>query len=557
MNKRDHLQALREADAYMEKVKDEVQKHPWRQDYHYSPTVGWINDPCGLVQIDGYYHMLCQHYPFSGAWGMMYLSHARSKDLVHWERLPEAVAPSEPYDYWDEKHGGVYTCCGIDDEGVYKIIYTGHTEAFGQVECLATAEDAYLTGQVSNFRRRPSHQYFSLKDEGAVIQATIWAGVFKKLGFELEEGMKINVIGRVQIYEPSGSYSIIIEKAEPDGIGALAIQFEQLRKKLTAEGYFDDRHKQALPNFVKKIGVVTSPSGAVIRDIITTVSRRFPGVEILLFPTKVQGEGAAQEIAENIQKANQRDDLDLLIVGRGGGSIEDLWAFNEEIVVQSIFESRLPVISSVGHETDTTLADFVADRRAATPTAAAELATPVSKADTLVWIRERQNRAYQACLRRIQYNQERLAKLSQSVVFRQPERLYDGYLQKLDRLTTRLETFMSQDFERKQKEAELLRQRLQVLNLLTSVQNYQDRRESLQRLLVTTTKNTINGKRVRLEKAHDALLSLDTSRIVARGYAIVKKDDKPLTSTKNITEGDQLTVQMRDGELEVEVKNVN
>ena len=193
-------------------------------------------------------------------------------------------------------------------------------------------------------------------------------------------------------------------------------------------------------------------------------------VEILLFPTKVQGEGAAQEIAENIQKANQRDDLDLLIVGRGGGSIEDLWAFNEEIVVQSIFESRLPVISSVGHETDTTLADFVADRRAATPTAAAELATPVSKADTLVWIRERQNRAYQACLRRIQYNQERLAKLSQSVVFRQPERLYDGYLQKLDRLTTRLETFMSQDFERKQKKAELLKQRLQGLNLLSSVQ---------------------------------------------------------------------------------------
>ena len=419
-------------------------------------------------------------------------------------------------------------------------------------------ERVYLTGQVSNFRRRPSHQYFSLKDEGAVIQATIWAGVFKKLGFELEEGMKINVVGRVQIYEPSGSYSIIIEKAEPDGIGALAIQFEQLRKKLTAEGYFDDRHKQALPNFVKKIGVVTSPSGAVIRDIITTVSRRFPGVEILLFPTKVQGEGAAQEIAENIQKANQRDDLDLLIVGRGGGSIEDLWAFNEEIVVQSIFESRLPVISSVGHETDTTLADFFADRRAATPTAAAaELATPVSKADTLVWIRERQNRAYQACLRRIQYNQERLAKLSQSVVFRQPERLYDGYLQKLDRLTTRLETFMSQDFARKQKEAELLRQRLQGLNLLTSVQNYQDRRESLQRLLVTTTKNTMNGNRVRLEKAQDALLSLDTSRIVARGYAIVKKDDKPLTSTKNITEGDQLTVQMKDGELEVEVKNVN
>ena len=239
-------------------------------------------------------------------------------------------------------------------------------------------ERVYLTGQVSNFRRRPNHQYFSLKDEQAVIQATMWAGTFKKLDFELEEGMKINVVGRVKIYEPSGSYSIIIEKAEPDGIGALAIQFEQLKKKLTEAGYFDERHKQPLPQFVKKIGVVTSPSGAVIRDIITTVSRRFPGVEILLFPTKVQGEGASQEVAANIALANEREDLDLLIVGRGGGSIEDLWAFNEEVVVQAIFESRLPVISSVGHETDTTLADFVADRRAATPQEAASLATPVT-----------------------------------------------------------------------------------------------------------------------------------------------------------------------------------
>ncbi|MBM9832640.1 exodeoxyribonuclease VII large subunit, partial [Enterococcus faecalis] len=197
-------------------------------------------------------------------------------------------------------------------------------------------------------------------DEHAVIQATIWGGVYQKLGFELEEGMKINVVGRVQLYEPGGSYSIVIEKAEPDGIGALAIQFEQLKKRLGDEGLFKAEWKQPLPQFPKKIGVVTSPSGAVIRDIITTVSRRFPGVEILLFPTKVQGEGSAPAVVANIQKANHRQDLDVLIIGRGGGSIEDLWAFNEESVVRAIFESRLPVISSVGHETDTTLADFVA-----------------------------------------------------------------------------------------------------------------------------------------------------------------------------------------------------
>lgn len=418
-------------------------------------------------------------------------------------------------------------------------------------------ERVYLTGQVSNFRRRPNHQYFSLKDEGAVIQATMWSGVFKKLGFDLEEGMKINVVGRVQIYEPSGSYSIIIEKAEPDGIGALAVQFEQLRKKLTQAGYFDERHKQGLPNFIEKIGVITSASGAVIRDIITTVDRRFPGVEILLFPTKVQGEGAAQEIATTIARANQRQDLDLLIVGRGGGSIEDLWAFNEEIVVEAIFESHLPVISSVGHETDTTLADFVADRRAATPTAAAELATPVSKTDTIAWISERQNRAYQALLGRIQLNQERLTKLSQSLVFRQPERLYDAHLQRVDRLTSTLQTVMHQSIQRAHQEQALLWQRLQSLTPLAQVERYQESQAALYYRLAHAGQHIYRNQSARFDKAQDALLSLDTSRIVARGYAIVHKNQKTITSTEDLHEGDLLSLEMKDGKVEVEVKNVN
>ncbi|MGV3010324.1 exodeoxyribonuclease VII large subunit [Streptococcus thoraltensis] len=416
-------------------------------------------------------------------------------------------------------------------------------------------ERVYLTGQVSNFRRRPNHQYFSLKDENAVIQATMWAGQFKKLGFDLEEGMKINVIGRVQLYEPSGSYSVIIEKAEPDGIGALALQFEQLKKKLTTAGYFDDKHKQPLPQFPKKIGVVTSPSGAVIRDIITTISRRFPGVNILLFPTKVQGEGAAQEVAANIAKANETEDLDLLIIGRGGGSIEDLWAFNEEIVVEAIFESRLPIISSVGHETDTTLADFVADRRAATPTAAAELATPISKADILAWIGERKQRAYQATLRQLKWQEDRLNQLRQSVIFRQPERLYDGISQKLDHLTSRLTQLMTNELNQAQQQERLLNQRLLTTGLSERVNRYDERLAVLNRLLMSNMTSVYDGKVNRFEKAQDALLSLDTTRIVARGYAIVQKDQKAITSISDVKKGDHLSIRMKDGQIEVEVEN--
>lgn len=417
-------------------------------------------------------------------------------------------------------------------------------------------ERVYLTGEVSNFRRRPTHQYFSLKDEKAVIQATIWGGVYKNLGFELEEGMKINVIGRVQLYEPSGSYSIVIEKAQPDGVGALAIRFEQLKKALAQEGLFNPEWKQVLPQFVQKIGVITSPSGAVIKDIITTVSRRFPGVEIILYPTKVQGEGAAQEVAANIQAANQREDLDVLIVGRGGGSIEDLWAFNEEIVVRAIFESRIPIISSVGHETDTTLADFVADRRAATPTAAAELATPVTKADILAWIGERENRAYQAALRAIKQRQERLEKSSKSVIFRQPERLYDGYLQKLDGLTTHLQSAMRQTYRENLNAERILSQRLRSLDLQGRLISLREKIQQQERLLRSNMANNYDQKVAKADKLMEALTMLDTSRIVARGYAMVEQGGHVIDSVAKIDKKEAMTIRMRDGQVHVEVKDV-
>lgn len=414
----------------------------------------------------------------------------------------------------------------------------------------------YLKGQISNFRQRPSHQYFSIKDEGAAISATMWASQYKKLGFALENDMQVNVIGRVQIYEKTGNYSIIIEEVIPDGVGALALQFEQLKKKLQQAGYFDSKHKQALPRFVKRVGVVTSSSGAVIHDIQTTVARRFPGVDITLFPTKVQGDGAAASVASNIAKANARQDLDVLIVARGGGSMEDLWAFNEEQVVQAIFESRLPVISSVGHETDTTLSDLVSDARAATPTAAAELATPVTKVDLLAHLNELQGRSLRATSQRINQQQERLARVMNSVFFRQPERLYDGYLQKLDQLQEKLIQCLRQQYLEQRNRLAQASQGLNPQLLAQRVAYCQERLQQNKRLMKSALGQQYDSSLARFEKAQETLLSLDTTRIVSRGYAIVKQEARIVSSVKNLQPGDQLSLDMKDGQVAVEVKDV-
>ncbi|KAF6609989.1 MULTISPECIES: exodeoxyribonuclease VII large subunit [unclassified Lactococcus] len=393
-------------------------------------------------------------------------------------------------------------------------------------------ERVYLTGEISNFRRRPNHQYFALKDEGAVIQATMWAGQFRKLDFELEEGMKVLAVGRISIYPPSGSYSINIESLVPDGVGALAVKFEQLKKKLTAEGLFEQRWKQTLPQFSKKIAVVTSPSGAVIRDIITTVQRRFPMSQIILYPTKVQGQGSAEEIAGNIRRANQCGDFDVMIIGRGGGSIEDLWGFNEEIVVRAIFESRIPIISSVGHETDVTLADFVADSRAATPTAAAELATPNTKVDLINWANEQEKRLFNRLTHLIKIRRERVDKLSQSIVFRQPERLYDGHLQKLDRLCERLSVLTE-----------------------NKVANMKHRYELSAGKLIPTYGKIVEAKKNKTEQLYQSLLLLDISKIKARGFSLVTDEKgKIIKSVSDVKKGQTLDVELTDGKVIVEVK---
>ncbi|MEY8513551.1 exodeoxyribonuclease VII large subunit [Lactococcus taiwanensis] len=393
-------------------------------------------------------------------------------------------------------------------------------------------ERVYLTGEISNFRQRPNHQYFALKDESAVIQATMWAGQFRKLDFRLEEGMKVLAVGRISIYPPSGSYSINIERLIPDGVGALAVKFEQLKKKLTAEGLFEAKWKQPLPAFSRKIAVVTSPSGAVIRDIITTVQRRFPMSQLVVYPTKVQGNGAAEEIATNIRRANARGDFDVMIIGRGGGSIEDLWGFNEESVVRAIFESRIPIISSVGHETDVTLADFVADHRAATPTAAAELATPTTRLDLLNWASEQEKRMTNQLTHLISVRRERVEKLSASVVFRQPERLYDGHVQKLDRLTERLSSLTT-----------------------TKVTQVQHRFELAADRLVPAYAKILDRQKNKVAQLYQSLLLLDLSKIKARGFSVVTNDHgKIIKSVNEVEKGETLHLDFVDGKVEVEVK---
>lgn len=241
----------------------------------------------------------------------------------------------------------------------------------------STFEKISIEGEISNFKSHGSgHWYFNLKDEGAVINCTMWKGVNNYVFFTPEDGMKVIVTGRITVYPPRGSYQIDVRSMKPSGVGELQAAFERLKKKLYEQGLFDQEHKKSIPTFPQKIGLVTAPEGAAVKDMISVAQRRYPLVELLIAPTKVQGAGAAENIVEHIHKLNLLKDIDVIILARGGGSIEDLWAFNEEIVARAIYKSKIPIISGVGHEVDFTIADFVADLRAPTPSVAMELATP-------------------------------------------------------------------------------------------------------------------------------------------------------------------------------------
>ena len=411
----------------------------------------------------------------------------------------------------------------------------------------------YLTGEISNFRLRPTHQYFSLKDENAIISATMFQSAFKKIQFRPEEGMKVLVIGKVSVFEKSGQYQINIEHMEPDGVGALYLAYEQLKKKLEAEGLFS-LPKKPIPQFPKKIAILTSESGAVIQDIQTTVARRFPIVQLVLYPTVVQGVHAVNSILKNLDLVEQ-EDYDVVIIGRGGGSIEDLWAFNEEPVVRRVAELSIPVISSVGHETDTTLIDFVSDMRAATPTAAAEIATPVLM-EIHQQLRNLQTRLEQALSRQLQIKRERMQALANASIFQNPERIYQVYQQRVDQLEMRLQQMMQQSVQHKRQQLVKHQHRLELGSPSRRVQTEKQALQYLAKRLEQAQGQLMKDKKQQFQRAIQQLDLLSPLKIMNRGYGILQQEETIIKSVDQLEVNQELTIQLVDGTVRSKVTSV-
>ena len=374
-------------------------------------------------------------------------------------------------------------------------------------------EEVLLEGEISNFKHNSrGHFYFTLKDDGAQISATMFATYASRVKFEPEDGMKVYVRGNVSVYEPSGTYQINVKEIKTSGLGDLYIAYEKLKKELEEEGFFDAAHKKPIPRFPKTIGVITSPTGAAIRDIINTIKRRYPITSVILYPAIVQGDNAKDDICNQIRRANFDNLCDVLIVGRGGGSIEDLWAFNERVVAEAIYNSEIPIISAVGHEVDFTIADFVADIRAATPTAGAEIATPNVDA-----LKDNIDFYQRTLTKRITYilneAKMRLSNYDRMIEARNPKTILKHKRDILNNDTIRLNMLIHNVLVKKKHEFDILKNSLDNLNPLA---------------------------------------------IMDKGYSINKVNGKIITDVKDVNVGDTLESEFKNGKVVskvVEVRN--
>ncbi len=393
-------------------------------------------------------------------------------------------------------------------------IFTVH-EITEYIKTLLTGDpllnDLWVTGEVSNFHHHNSgHMYFTLKDSSTSIKSLIFRSNNRNLKFELEDGLKVNAHGYIGIYEPRGDYQFYIDKIEPSGKGALYLAFEQLKARLADEGLFAEEIKKEIPILPKKIGILTSPTGAALRDILSVIRRRFDGLSLLIVPSLVQGEKASYQLVNGLEYLNSRTDIDLIIITRGGGSLEDLWPFNEEIVARAIYDSSVPVISGVGHETDFTISDFAADLRAPTPSAAAELAI-----STRLELEKNLTNLYSRLFNNIKYiidnKRAKLESLVKKRVFSKPNQLFTDKLQLLDDLSRRLEWAVEK-----------------------RLTNYREKF------------GVLNGK----------LESLSPLKTLKRGYSISMKGGEVITGIDNVNKGDDLSTRVKDGIIFSQVQEV-
>ena len=436
----------------------------------------------------------------------------------------------------------------------------------------------YLKGEISNFKAHTrGHYYFTLKDEGSRINAVMFAGSVSKMKFVPMDGMKVLVTGKVTVYEATGGYQIYVSDMLEDGVGNLYIAYEQLKKKLEMEGLFDDKYKKKIPRMPKKIGIVTASTGAAIRDILTTIKRRYPIVETILFPALVQGKEAGADIARKIEIANTYD-IDTLIVGRGGGSIEDLWPFNEEVVARAIFNSRVPVISAVGHEVDFTIADFVADLRAPTPTAAAELAV-VDINTVLEYLMKARNRSYQAMMNRISKSRVKLDNLSESYVLKKPSNIYEVKEQKLDILVDKLNSNISKIIEKynvrifKSTNSYVLNNPNILIypkvtkfinlykelnkNMEVKLNDYRVKLFSLENSYVLSNPDILyKFREQKLVSLIEKLEVLNPLNTLKRGYSIVRSNNHVISDITKLKKNDELEVEFKDGKVITKVVKI-
>ncbi len=424
-----------------------------------------------------------------------------------------------------------------------------------KLEAEPVLQDVWVRGEISNFTSHSSgHLYFTLKDEGGRIKSVMFARQREKLPFLPKEGMKVLARGSISVFERDGQYQLYVQAMQPDGLGSLYLAFEQLKQKLEQEGLFRQERKRPLPAFPRTVGVITSPTGAAVRDIITTLQRRYPMVSILLFPVLVQGTQAPASIVKAIEAMNRHGEADVLIVGRGGGSLEELWAFNEEAVARAIAASRIPIISAVGHETDVTIADFVADLRAATPTAASELAVP-NQLELRARVASASQRLAQGLLGQLQRKRDRLRRSAQHPALREPRRLLLQPAQRLDRAAEQLGFRMESLLRRANDRWMRTGKRLEAANPAHRMLGARLRLDNANTSLLRAVRQQVKDKRSRFGFLVRQLDALSPLKVMDRGYSLVydERGQKLIKSVEDAQLGDIVNIRLADGRLNCHV----